>query len=570
MVETEKGEIKMGYDTISIKDAVNNIRNNTYLLPAIQREMVWDAEQIENLFDSAISGYPLGLMLFWKCDPSVLKNYKFYHFLKKYDEQNENHCVVYSTAGQSEVTGILDGQQRLTAFYLGLCSSLKLHKARTKWEDPSNFEEHFLYINLLYQQQQDEDSKFEFRFKTEQQAEEENKKNGGVFWYKIGKILDFNEKRDYKKIDGYSACSQEEQDRIGDIFDSLYDQIMVYENINYFLVQKQSLDEVLNIFVRINSGGTKLDYTDFLMSLIVNHWAKGRDEIHDALDNINQTYVFNISKDAFLRGLLFLTDSNLKFCAENFKKIDVEKIQKNFTSIKKFVGASCELFNKFGYNKYNLQSNLIIMPVAYYLMKKRTAKISTKDEKNIKRWIQLSILNRVFSSHTTSYQNILRTIIKNSEEFPLEKIIKESQKQGRSMNMTRVQIENLVDKAVYGSQDAWAILTLLNPDKNYSLSFEEDHIYPKSELEAEDLRNGGNYVANLQLLERSKNQEKGAMGPEAWLKDYVKNEGIDEEKYRKDNLLPSIPLTQDNYEKFIEKRRQMIIERLCEILGTKE
>lgn len=146
MVETEKGEIKMGYDTISIKDAVNNIRNNTYLLPAIQREMVWDAEQIENLFDSAISGYPLGLMLFWKCDPSVLKNYKFYHFLKKYDEQNENHCVVYSTAGQSEVTGILDGQQRLTAFYLGLCSSLKLHKARTKWEDPSNFEEHFYIL----------------------------------------------------------------------------------------------------------------------------------------------------------------------------------------------------------------------------------------------------------------------------------------------------------------------------------------------------------------------------------------------------------------------------------------
>lgn len=560
----------MGYDTISIKDAVNNIRNNTYLLPAIQREMVWDVEQIENLFDSAISGYPLGLMLFWKCDPSVLKNYKFYHFLKKYDEQKENHCLVYSTVGQSEVTGVLDGQQRLTAFYLGLCSSLKLHKARTKWGDPNNFEEHFLYINLLYRQQQDEDSKFEFRFKTEQQAEEENKKEVGTFWYKIGNILDFKEKRDYKKIKGYSECSQEEQDHIGDIFDSLYDQIMVYENINYFLVQKESLDEVLNIFVRINSGGTKLDYTDFLMSLIVNHWTRGRDGIHDALDNINLTYTFDISKDAFLRGLLFLTDANLKFCAENFKKVDVEKIQKSFANIKKFVGAACKLFNKFGYNKYNLQSNLIIMPVAYYLMKRGTARLNAKDEKNIKRWIQLSILNRVFSSHTTSYQNMLRAIIKASEEFPLEKIMSESEKQGRSMNMTRPQIESLVDKAVYGSQDAWAILTLLNPDKNYSLSFEEDHIYPKSELEAEDLRNGGNYVANLQLLESSKNQEKGTAEPEEWLKDFVKNEGLDEEKYRKDNLLPSIPLVWDSYEKFIAQRRQMIIDRLCEILRTKE
>ena len=63
-----------------IKKIVLGIKNNEYVLPVIQREMVWDYEQIEQLFDSIMSGYPFGSMLFWnyttnmRRSPAIIRN----------------------------------------------------------------------------------------------------------------------------------------------------------------------------------------------------------------------------------------------------------------------------------------------------------------------------------------------------------------------------------------------------------------------------------------------------------------------------------------------------------------
>ena len=128
----------MAYKTETIKNAVMGISDNKFLLPAIQRELVWDHEQIEKLFDSVLSGYPFGSMLFWRYNKDENnKDYKFYEFLKAYDEYNRqnNHNSEHEITGKDEITGILDGQQRLTALFLGLKGFLNLHKPRTRWDN---------------------------------------------------------------------------------------------------------------------------------------------------------------------------------------------------------------------------------------------------------------------------------------------------------------------------------------------------------------------------------------------------------------------------------------------------
>ena len=50
----------------SIADALRRIQNKIYVLPAIQRELVWKPEQIERFFDSLMQGYPFGTFLFWE------------------------------------------------------------------------------------------------------------------------------------------------------------------------------------------------------------------------------------------------------------------------------------------------------------------------------------------------------------------------------------------------------------------------------------------------------------------------------------------------------------------------
>lgn len=66
---------------VTIKEAIENIHRKKYLLPAIQREFVWSAEQIEVLFDSLMRNYPIGSFLFWSVERDNLTNYQFYEFV---------------------------------------------------------------------------------------------------------------------------------------------------------------------------------------------------------------------------------------------------------------------------------------------------------------------------------------------------------------------------------------------------------------------------------------------------------------------------------------------------------
>lgn len=143
----------MGYKNEKISKVVMEISRNKYLLPVIQRELVWTPEQIENLFDSIMSGYPIGSMLFWRYNRSSESKYKFYKFLEKYDQYENNHNSEFDTKGLEDITAILDGQQRLTALYLGLKGYLNLHIARHRWDNAENFEKNIctsiFYINKI-------------------------------------------------------------------------------------------------------------------------------------------------------------------------------------------------------------------------------------------------------------------------------------------------------------------------------------------------------------------------------------------------------------------------------------
>ena len=59
---------------ITIKEAIENIDKNIYLLPAIQRKFVWSPEQIESLFDSIMRKYPINSLMLWQITSDEIKN----------------------------------------------------------------------------------------------------------------------------------------------------------------------------------------------------------------------------------------------------------------------------------------------------------------------------------------------------------------------------------------------------------------------------------------------------------------------------------------------------------------
>ena len=72
----------MSFQTpITIKEAIENIESNKFLLPSIQREFIWKHEKVEWLFDSLMKNYPISSFLFWQVNSEVKKGYKFYKFI---------------------------------------------------------------------------------------------------------------------------------------------------------------------------------------------------------------------------------------------------------------------------------------------------------------------------------------------------------------------------------------------------------------------------------------------------------------------------------------------------------
>ena len=567
----------MAYRTDTIKNVVMGISENKYLLPAIQRELVWKPKQIEEPFEPVLSGYPFGSMLFWRYRKDEnKKDYKFYEFLKIYDEYRpqNNHNPEHVITGMNEIAGILDGQQRLTALFLGLKGHLNLHKPRKRWDNAENFEKKYLFINLLYSKDNEDDyedikPEFQIKFKSKEQAKKDNSSHD-VLQFEIRKALEWREKKNWKDVLIGQQISDSQRDVIEDVCSAIYENLINPRNprISYYEEDTNSLDKVLKIFVRINSGGTHLEYTDFLMSMIINQWGDGRESINAAIDNISIDYEFDIPKDVFLRACLFLTGENLNFTADNFKQTTIRNIKTEFEAVLHSLRRSCYVFKELGYSKDNLKSNLILLPLAHFIKINALKKVCDEDLVKIRKWIQLSILGRVFSSHTSSYLTKLRKDVDWEDAFPLGGIIKASNDVNKNMDINSDHLEDIIEKAKKGSQDSWALLTLLYPSHNFrDVNFHEDHIYPSSKLTKEQKNNGGNFIANVQLLEGGDNGSKNDKDPEIWMEEYCSDRGFDLNDYKARNFIPSdIVLTFDNFDEFISKRKELIKDKLLEIL----
>src|SRR2546426_270530 len=83
---------KSAYQTpLTVKDVVEKIHRKEYLLPAIQREFVWEPEQIVKLFDSLMRGYPISSFLFWDVSKEKIKDFQFYEFITNYHNRDSKH-----------------------------------------------------------------------------------------------------------------------------------------------------------------------------------------------------------------------------------------------------------------------------------------------------------------------------------------------------------------------------------------------------------------------------------------------------------------------------------------------
>lgn len=579
----------MAYETpLTIAEVIKDISNNKYVLPSIQREYVWNTDQIETLFDSLMQDYPIGTFLFWEIEKTKIAEYDFYEFLRNYHEKNSVHNKKINLSGLDSVTAVLDGQQRLTSIYIGLNGS---YAYRLKYKQKNNnnaYPIRKLYLNLI-SESKDETNKFDFRFLVPEKVKNDEES----YWFEVGKIMNMENLGDVATYvtDNISYSeeyrySREQAKFATNTLSQLHKVIHTERTLSYYKEKSSELDKVLNIFIRVNSGGTVLTYSDLLLSIASAQWNNydAREEITEFVEEINSIgNGFKINKDFVLKTSLVLSDfPDIAFKVDNFNKSNMIKIEENWNSIKKAIRQSVNLVSSFGYSGETLSSNNALIPIAYYLLTigmpdNFIYSSNTKESRQkIKKWLISSLLKKTFSGQPDNVIRPIREIIKNNglNEFPIDKIFNKFKGTNKSIQFSEDDIDEYLLNLKYGSKETLSTLMLLYPHLDFNNKFHEDHIYPKSKFKKSYLRKIGidnddikdyinlvNDISNLQLLPATLNEEKQNTDFDKWFK----NQFItDEEKnqYRKTNYIPDMEYSYENFTTFIKKRRELIKSKL--------
>lgn len=596
----------MSYHKKTIRKVIEDIESGKVYLPAIQRKFVWRKEQIELLFDSIMRNYPIGTFLFWYLDNKKADEYVFYEFLKEYDDRDGYNKKKHGHFLKDEIIGVLDGQQRLSSMYLALQGIYREKLKYHSWNNPNAFPDRKLYLNILslpYLEMEDysinieKDKDFEFRFLTE---EESLVKSVNKLWFEVRKVLSWGED---PPIDEFydSLADLPENQNISDSIRAnrkfikkavrdLHHRLSKDELINYFKTEEKELDDILKIFVRVNSGGTILSKTDLLFSTIVATWEDGREEIERFIKQINDKgEKFNFNNDFLMRCCLVLTDCAVLFKVNSFKTSNVLKIKNEWTNIKTAISRTVDLLVEFGYNGRVLTSQNAIIVIAYYLIKGGNVDASSKND--LRKYLQHALLKNVYGGQgdqvIARFRDTLRNEVNSNgkkeyelrdRSFSFDIICTAKLPASKSMRINLEDIEEFMD--FKKGANAFFVLSILYPNLKFNqINFHQDHIHPDSGFTNAKLRDAGvsedkwqdwqwkkDRLPNLQLMEGRENESKNNKPFQEWLNE---NESIrDKGKFLSDNYIPNyVNLSFSNFNEFYESRKKNLTQELCKVLN---
>lgn len=216
-------------------------------LPELQRPFVWDRAQVRDLMDSLYRGYPAGHFLMWQASADV-------------------GAIPIGADGKQTApsTLVVDGQQRLTSLHA-------VFKGAPVYND--KFERVRITISF---------NPIRERFEVSNSATQNDPE-----WIDDVSPLLNGEVDSFDAISNYLAAleierelSEEQRRRAKNSMQRLFS-LPGYSFTAIQLSFDVPIDEVAEIFVRVNSKGTQLDQADFIMTLMSVHWDKGRKELDE-------------------------------------------------------------------------------------------------------------------------------------------------------------------------------------------------------------------------------------------------------------------------------------------------
>ncbi len=265
------------------------------------------------------------------------------------------------------------------------------------------------------------------------------------------------------------------------LLEKLKDAFHTKQLISFFEEKEKNLDKVLNIFIRVNSGGEKLSYSDLLMSILTASFSSDiRAKMNELVDVLKDKGFPNVKQDQVLKTCLLLIGSNTNFELKNFNKNNIKKIEENWEKITESIYNAAKLLGTFGYAGL-LGSAYILSSLAYFYFLKQ--KMDKNDEEQALKFVRNAQIMGYFSGSTDTKLSIIAHSIKEAPTFEAfnHNLAKH---QTNPLKITNDAIEYMVS---FNSHRAFPVLQILYPNLNYkTTTFHIDHIYPKSKFKKEN------------------------------------------------------------------------------------
>ena len=236
---------KYTVSTLSVETVLGFIKSGEIAIPEIQRPFVWKPKQVRDLIDSLYTGYPTGYLIISQNPDMKLKD--------------------GALAVGKKI--MIDGQQRTTALMTAIVGMDVITETFEKKRIKISF-------NPLV-----EDDAEEERFKVQDNAIRRDKR-----WIAdIATVFapDFNQ---WNFVNEY--C-KENPDVSGSVINDAIMNLLKIKScqIGVITLDKDlTIDEVTEIFIRINSQGAKLNQSDFAMSKIAANVSYGGNLLRKGID----------------------------------------------------------------------------------------------------------------------------------------------------------------------------------------------------------------------------------------------------------------------------------------------
>ncbi len=226
---------------------VEQIDSGELSLPDLQRPFVWSMSQVRELFDSLYHGYPAGYFLFWSTPATV-----------------DSHKVATAPGNSTGLKMIVDGQQRLTSLYSVM-----------KGRDVVTADNEIRPIRISFNPLTEE-------FAVADAARENDPEwltSVSDIWNEDTSEWTFT--NDFiEQLASTREVTDEEKGRIGTALGKLKG-LLNYQFSALELSSDLDIDEVAEVFVRVNSKGVGLNSADFILTLMSVYRKEARHELED-------------------------------------------------------------------------------------------------------------------------------------------------------------------------------------------------------------------------------------------------------------------------------------------------